>query len=546
MSSQPATSSGTLREVISIKGSIQRKLAIWTILLVVVPAFFCALWLSNIAGSTMRRNLARHVTVVGQTLASSLAGRITNGWTPAVGNVLNGLVMDSRLAFVMVTDPAGQPWQRRVADPEAWTHYERWMRGVGLNRGSPKLEGPITLGPQDDLIVGKLPIWNPPTRRHVAGQAKDEPRRLEGFVIVALRDSGLPRTIEQLRASHWLATTVICGLTVPIVILAVRRWTAPLRSLLDATVRLGAGEDAPKIAVDSRNELGRLAESFNDMATNLVQARQELERANEDLEWQVSPRTEQLQHVNRRLESEIEDKNQFFRTVTHDLRAPLRNISGLAAMLLMKYRRELSDEALKKLERIKANVQVESDLINDLLELSRLRHRTGQSEVVDLQQLVERLAENLSYDLERGDIRFEIHRPLPTIHAESNRIRQVFQNLMDNAVKYMGNGDTRLVTCDYQERERYLEFSVQDTGVGIPASDLPNVFDVFRRGRNAAEHSESGRGLGLASVKLILESYGGRIWVESEPGIGSTFFFNLDLELVQAPSRTACPVNASA
>src|SRR5690606_18003881 len=148
-------------------------------------------------------------------------------------------------------------------------------------------------------------------------------------------------------------------------------------------------------------------------------------------EQKVANRTAELQRLNRKLESEIHDKNEFLRAVSHDLGAPLRNINGIASVLLMKHREQFNDDALPKLQRISANAKVQADLINDLLELSRIRSRPGKREQVDLAELMAQLRDSLAFDLEKARIELAVASSLPVVTAERNRMRQILQNLLD-------------------------------------------------------------------------------------------------------------------
>jgi signal transduction histidine kinase len=148
-------------------------------------------------------------------------------------------------------------------------------------------------------------------------------------------------------------------------------------------------------------------------------------------------------------------------------------------------------------------------------------------EVVDLNVLVNDLAGMFENDLRSKGIELLMDTPLPHLNCEKARLRQVFQNLIDNAIKYMGDGPVKKIRVGCAVRSDEAEFYVKDTGIGIDADDLSRVFVVFRRGRNAAQNV-AGKGVGLASVKSIIETYNGTIWVESKPGQGSTFRFTIN------------------
>jgi signal transduction histidine kinase len=248
------------------------------------------------------------------------------------------------------------------------------------------------------------------------------------------------------------------------------------------------------------------------------------------------------------LRSEIAEKEDFLRAVSHDLSAPLRNIDGMAAMLLMKNRDRFDEDVIHRLERIQKNVQVETELITELLELSRIKTRRQDLEPVDLGAIVEELGAIFEDDLQSNQIELIVDTPLPILRCERARIRQVFQNLIDNAIKYMGEGavegsepETRKprakqirIGCTIRHDE--AEFYVSDTGIGIEPEDLDKVFFVFRRGKSPTVQAVAGKGVGLASVKSIIETYEGTIWAESQLGSGTTFRFTINGKHVQAPA----------
>jgi signal transduction histidine kinase len=521
--------------------TMQRKLVLWTVGLVVVSTFVCTWWLTRVAREAMTDNHARGVAVLNQTIAAALSGRLAYGWNPSVNGVLGVLELDSRVALVAIEDANGGLLHRRLVDPAAWSIY---VDRVGHERefGPIEMGRAEVLGELGDLIVHKAPIWNPPLRAGLPdGGGVGRDRSLEGFVTLVVREPSLPQTLTRLRTTQLLTSCVVSLLSLPVVVWVMRHWTAPIRSLLDATQRLARGDEPRPVSVRTRDEMGLLSRSFNQMAGKLSAARLELEQANEQLEHKVHDRTAQLECANRQLELEIRDKDEFLRAVTHDLSAPLRNIGGMAAMLLTKYKDGLADDALKKLERIGANVKVQTELLNDLCEIGRIRTRPGKRRAVDLQEVVDQLRDNLGYDLEHAGITLEVDGTLPTIMADRNRLRQVFQNLIDNAVKYMDRASGGRVTIAYRPDGPWHEFRVIDNGQGIAPEDLTVIFQVFRRSTRGVAPRVAGRGVGLATVKSIVESYGGRVWATSEEGAGSTFHFTLDRRVVDTAVTQADP-----
>jgi len=192
---------------------------------------------------------------------------------------------------------------------------------------------------------------------------------------------------------------------------------------------------------------------------------------------------------------------------------------------------------------------VETDLIAELLELSRIKTRRQKMEPVDIGAMVSELAGMFEDDLRTKGISLVVDSALPVLDCERARLRQVFQNLIDNAIKYMGDGPVRRIHLGCKLGKAEVEFYVSDTGIGIDPEDIDKVFFVFRRGKNCGANTQ-GKGVGLASVKSIIETYNGRIWVESQLGAGTTFRFTINGKYVPqcatAHAAGATTANAAA
>jgi signal transduction histidine kinase len=376
------------------------------------------------------------------------------------------------------------------------------------------------------------------------GEAPDAPstqtsagdgRRLVGYVAVGVSQN---REQAQLRAIVYTVGGIggiVALICFPIASILVHRIFLPIRQLVAATKKITAGDLELRVAIHRPDSIGELARSFNEMVQWVKKQRQDLAaanaklfEANRDLELKIEHRTSQLETANSRLSSEIAEKEVFLRAISHDLNAPLRNIAGMATMLLMKHKNGFEEDVVHRLERIKKNVDVETDLIAELLELSRIKTRRQKMELVNLEALIWEMRGLFENDLKSHSIELIIDSPLPALNAERARIRQVFQNLIDNAIKYMGSGERREIHIGSVTRLTEVEFYVRDTGMGIEPEDIEKVFFVFRRGKNSAAMNIAGKGVGLASVKSIVETYNGKIWVESKLGEGTTFRFTIN------------------
>jgi signal transduction histidine kinase len=375
-----------------------------------------------------------------------------------------------------------------------------------------------------------IEIWSP-----IVGHSNpDAAEKLLGYVSVGVSQS--PEEAQMTRINILaavLAGTVLLA-SLPLVYLLVYGTIKPIRQLVAATNKIAAGGYDTRVDVDRGDLIGTLARSFNDMASTVKRQQDDLAAANRQLEEKVRQRTGQLAAANQRLAAEIGEKEAFIRAVSHDLSAPLRNINGMTSMLLMKSRDKLDEEVVRRLERIQKNVEVETDLIGQLLELSRIKTARQKMENVDLAALARDVADVFESDFKGRGITFQIDTPLPALVCEKARLRQVFQNLIDNAIKYMGDGPRRQINVGCQVGSEAAEFYVQDTGMGIEPDDLPSVFLLFRRGRAAAARQVGGKGVGLASVKSIVEMYGGKVWATSEVGHGTTFRFTIDSRHLKA------------
>lgn len=370
--------------------------------------------------------------------------------------------------------------------------------------------------------------------------------RMLGYVSV-----GISTTQEQsqVKRVNYLAIGIGCVVILgilPLAYLLVHRIFLPIRKLVGATNRIAAGDLDCTVAIDRPDAIGDLARSFNAMTATIKEHQLRLHEANSELEQKVRQRTSQLEAANRRLSSEIAEKEDFLRAVSHDLNAPLRNISGMTSMLLMKHREGFNEEIVHRLERIQKNVEAETELISELLELSRIKTRREKMEMVELAPLVRELEGIFENDLKSGEILFAIDTPLPVVNGERSRFRQIFQNLIDNAIKYMGEGGAREIHIGCRVRATESEFYVRDTGLGIDPDDVGKVFYIFRRGKNSAARNVPGKGVGLACVKSIIETYSGTIWVESEPGRGSTFRFTINGQFVPGSATRETKVSSAA
>ncbi|MEL6628316.1 MAG: tetratricopeptide repeat protein [Bacteroidota bacterium] len=230
-----------------------------------------------------------------------------------------------------------------------------------------------------------------------------------------------------------------------------------------------------------------------------------------------------LENKNQQLQRSNEALERFAYVASHDLKEPLRSIGSFTTLLKRRYHGQFDREGQEYIDYIVTGVNRMYHLLEDLLKYSRLIHQgEGQREAVDLNAVVNTVKSSLDQSLRERAVDLAVP-PLPVVHSNAAQMQQLFQNLLNNAIKY--NDKVKpAVTIDYHQRGQEHLFAVRDNGVGINAEYHQKIFDVFQRlSRSASE----GTGVGLAICKKIVEQHEGQIWVESEEGEGSTFYFTL-------------------
>jgi two-component system NtrC family sensor kinase len=214
-------------------------------------------------------------------------------------------------------------------------------------------------------------------------------------------------------------------------------------------------------------------------------------------------------------------KSEFVTTVSHDLRSPLTSILGYIE--LVERAGEINQQQREFIDRVQSNVQQISLMISDLLDLGRIEAGLDTTkEKTSVEQIVREAFEGIVdlADAEEITIELEIQGEIGKVFGDPIRLRQMINNLLDNALKYTPSGGTISFRTKTEEGQIILE--VVDSGPGIPESDLPKLFDRFFRGSNIPD-DVPGTGLGLAIVKSILDNHNGRVWVETKEGEGSSF-----------------------
>ena len=217
----------------------------------------------------------------------------------------------------------------------------------------------------------------------------------------------------------------------------------------------------------------------------------------------------------------------FVYTASHDLRAPLRGIASFAGFLENDYKDKLDDEGKRYLTRISKATNRLSELIDDLLTLSRLSRIKNPFEEVAINSLIDSVKDRIEYDLEEYKVELIVSDNVPVIVCDRIKLEEVFLNLINNAVKFSSknNPNNPKVELGYLDTGEFHQFYVKDNGIGIDPQYHSQVFKIFKRLHKQKEYD--GTGAGLSIVERIISDHRGKVWIESKEGEGATFFFSI-------------------
>jgi hypothetical protein len=285
---------------------------------------------------------------------------------------------------------------------------------------------------------------------------------------------------------------------------------------------------------DDHDNLGGGVAVLRDI-TERKNAEREIQALNQTLETRVIERTAELKVANKELEA-------FTYSVSHDLRAPIRHISGFAKILVEKFRSSLPAEAHEHLQLIVEAAHRMGQMVDEMLKLARLGRQGLAVKVTGLNSLVEDVITLLAPETEGRQVEWKIGQ-LPFAECDPILMPQVFQNLISNALKYSRPRSTAVIEIGQTEKEGEKVIFVKDNGVGFDMKYSDKLFGVFQR-LHVAEEFE-GNGIGLATVDRIVKKHGGRVWVEAELDRGATFFFTLGTAEHSVPDKALATAGGS-
>ncbi|REL24125.1 HAMP domain-containing protein [Rhodohalobacter sp. SW132] len=307
---------------------------------------------------------------------------------------------------------------------------------------------------------------------------------------------------EPIRTIRWIIYTgmfISMGLVILVSVLFSRSISKPIIQLESAARDIADGNVNRTLKLDRKDEFGTLAKSLNQMA-------------------------ERLRADNETLKAMYEKQRQFFADITHEIRNPLHTISGSLEMLQLK---NLSDEKKERyIETAARQTGRINQLFKDLMTLQRYDSDSYfiEKKPFDIQLILDDIEELYKNRAAKKGLQFEVDKQSVSVYADPNKIEQVLENLVSNAVKYTNEG---FIKVSIEEFDDHLSVEVSDSGIGISENHLSRLFDRFYRTDKARSRDKGGTGLGLAVVKSILTAHKTEIKVKSTPGKGSAFWFTL-------------------
>ena len=331
------------------------------------------------------------------------------------------------------------------------------------------------------------------------------------------------------RSALLLAAFLVAGIGLSVFL--ARRLVRPVKQMRTAAARIGAGAYDERIELGRRDELGGLADELNGMAASLQASVRELEQRVEDRTQELQRALAELSQKGSQLEVASRHKSEFLANMSHELRTPLNAIMGFSQVLQQRLFGEINAKQEEYLDDILASGNHLLDLINDVLDLSKVEAGQLELEVATF-SLREALERGVVMVRERATkngvtLSLELAADVGLVDGDERRVRQVVFNLLSNAVKFTPRGGSVVVASAREDGEVLV--SVADTGPGIAADDQERIFEEFQQTDVGVQQRE-GTGLGLALSKRLIELHRGRIWVESQSGHGSRFVFTLPIE----------------
>ena len=484
---------------------IQQKL---TAMLVSISGLVLLLTAAAFAGYqywSLRQGTLDALSVRGRIIAANSTASLAFANEADARELLSALRVDPHIVAAVLYDKGGRQFAAYPANVAA--------------DAVPAVPGPDGYRFERGLLIGFQPV-------EVAGS-----QRL-GTLYLA---SDLRAIYDTFRLSGVIGLTVMAVALLAAYLLSrvlQRTISQPILALAETAKAVSTRQDysvrAPKLGAD---ELGTLTDAFNQMLGRIQDQDRAVRENAAQLEQRVADRTHELQERNeslRRNAAELLAANTeldaFAYSVSHDLRAPLRSIDGFSQILLEDYSEKVDEAGRESLQRVRAASQRMGMLIDDLLKLARVTRAEIRTEDVDLSGMAREIVADLQRTTPERQVEFDIA-PGLTARGDTRLLRVALDNLLRNSWKYTAKQPAPRVEFRSADANGGRTFMVRDNGAGFDMKYADKLFGVFQRLHSAADFE--GTGIGLATVRRIINRHGGRIWAEGAVDQGATFYFTL-------------------
>ncbi|TVL98386.1 MAG: hypothetical protein CV087_21305 [Candidatus Brocadia sp. WS118] len=534
--------------------SLAAKFNFLTIGLILVTAVGISVFLIRSQISYSYRNLLNHGLSVAAMVSHNSEYGIYTEDKESIGNIVKSLAVDADIAYVCLYK------KKRKLICENFTseikmptlhHYKKSYRSLKILEEEfvNKKDGFRYI----DILAPVISISISTIDNDSAGVLGNDrgvnDQKIIGYVQLGLTQEGLRKRVRQIIASTAYVTGICVLVGVAVTLFLTKRIASPIRELNIVTQKISEGILEQSIKITSRDEISDLAQAFNHMLERLRAYRNQVEErtnalidANQKMSQEIAERKRMeraLEQKTKEIGRSNSELEQFAYIVSHDLQEPLRKVMAFGDRLLKKCGETISNEGKEYIARMQSASERMKTLITDLLVFSRLRTKAQPFVQVDLAKVAREVLSDLEIKIEQTGGAVKLGE-LPTIDADPLQMRQLFQNLIGNALKFHRKGESPVVdvqVCMLENQEndsrgnshnKSCQITVEDNGIGFDEKYADRIFGVFQRLHGRDEYE--GTGIGLSICQKIVERHEGSIKAKSVPGKGAKFIITLPMK----------------